>query len=745
MKPFGQSNSMKELLKKLKRHDTLVMAAGVVAATILCGVFVYVTTPAISADAAAKEVEKDSLGVQKKASEQLSEIDSYLERLDQVVTNSQNLVSEIEKRQTEINNNSEHKETETNNTNSTKVVEKISGLDKELASIHDEIKNTSEQVKNLTETFKNGGSGNNKKDNADLSQISNALDDIKKSCDKSGDQISGLVASIKTGREESDKKVLGNLEKIEQELGKVNSNDTLTRLESELSKTQGNYSLLIKEMEKTVGDGLDKVDKNLTKTSDDVNGVGKKVKKVEEHVDSVDTKMGSVEEHVGSVDTKMGSVEEHVGSVENKMGSVEQGVNDVLGSQKNTDSKIGEINSSIEGVEGSISDINKNIDIIFKRLDESFKKVADEKKKLASTLATLGVDIENTENGVPTFDDIDNAIRKLPTKIKSDAQFEYIKHSHKDKNGNVVNGETCPTHGGCFTQPVYHTHSDGCYKIENTYYVYRDPFSVTGVGIDTPYCEFCGKEVRNGHIDILTKRDLDKFDIPEGGVKKNPLEVFKRYKIKGVYKVETKSTTVLTCTKGNTHVDGYRAGCGHKSGEIIEVRIKYDKHDDLIGTSLMSKKSHYFDGMVLDSETFTLDEVEEYNSEIMNEEEEDAKEPEDEDILFETEEIPNGEESDAPESGNDSSQENTNDPENQTSEEKAKTPDGEAVSLDDAGNEFADENRNMDIYNTENTDGSDPEKSDKAPKADADSAQEEGINQGSSLGSAEGEGKLASK
>ena len=616
MKPFGQSNSMKELLKKLKRHDTLVMAAGVVAATILCGVFVYVTTPAISADAAAKEVEKDSLGVQKKASEQLSEIDSYLERLDQVVTNSQNLVSEIEKRQTEINNNSEHKETETNNTNSTKVVEKISGLDKELASIHDEIKNTSEQVKNLTETFKNGGSGNNKKDNADLSQISNALDDIKKSCDKSGDQISGLVASIKTGREESDKKVLGNLEKIEQELGKVNSNDTLTRLESELSKTQGNYSLLIKEMEKTVGDGLDKVDKNLTKTSDDVNGVGKKVKKVEEHVDSVDTKMGSVEEHVGSVDTKMGSVEEHVGSVENKMGSVEQGVNDVLGSQKNTDSKIGEINSSIEGVEGSISNINKNIDIIFKRLDESFKKVADEKKKLASTLATLGVDIEDTENGVPTFDDIDNAIRKLPSKIKSDAQFEYIKHSHKDKNGNVVNGETCPTHGGCFTQPVYHTHSDGCYKIQNTYYVHRDPFSVTGVGIDTPYCEFCGEEVRNGHIDILTKRDLDKFDIPEGGVKKNPLEVFKRYKIKGVYKVETKSTTVLTCTKGNTHVDGYRAGCGHKSGEIIEVRIKYDKHDDLIGASLMSKKSHYFDGMVLDSETFTLDEVEEYNSEI---------------------------------------------------------------------------------------------------------------------------------
>ena len=86
-----------------------------------------------------------------------------------------------------------------------------------------------------------------------------------------------------------------------------------------------------------------------------------------------------------------------------------------------------------------------------------------------------------------------------------------------------------------------------------------------------------------------------------------------------------------------------------------------------------------------------------------------------------------------------------NDPEDQTSEEKAKTPDGEAVSLDDAGNEFADENRNMDIYNTENTDGSDPEKSDKAPKADADSAKEEGINQGSSLGSAEGEGKLASK
>ena len=109
MKPIKQSNSMKELMKKLRRHDTLVMGAGVVAATAMCGAFVYVTTPAISADAAQtaaqQEVRKDSLGVQKKASEQLKEINNYLERLDTVVMGSQDLIKEmqvIQNNQTEI-------------------------------------------------------------------------------------------------------------------------------------------------------------------------------------------------------------------------------------------------------------------------------------------------------------------------------------------------------------------------------------------------------------------------------------------------------------------------------------------------------------------------------------------------------------------------------------------------------------------------------------------------------------------
>ena len=101
MKPWKQSNSMKELLKKLRRHDTLVLGAGVVAATIMCGTFVYVTTPAISADAAQQEVQKDSLGVQKKASDQLKEIDNYLEKLDSVVTGSQDLIKEIQTVQNE--------------------------------------------------------------------------------------------------------------------------------------------------------------------------------------------------------------------------------------------------------------------------------------------------------------------------------------------------------------------------------------------------------------------------------------------------------------------------------------------------------------------------------------------------------------------------------------------------------------------------------------------------------------------
>ena len=46
-----QNNSVKLLLKKLKRHDTMVVAVAVVIALVLCGGLIYLSTPVVAASA----------------------------------------------------------------------------------------------------------------------------------------------------------------------------------------------------------------------------------------------------------------------------------------------------------------------------------------------------------------------------------------------------------------------------------------------------------------------------------------------------------------------------------------------------------------------------------------------------------------------------------------------------------------------------------------------------------------------
>ena len=52
-----QNNSIRQLLKKLRRHDTVVVAIAVMIALVLCGGLIYLSTPAM-AEAATLELEQ---------------------------------------------------------------------------------------------------------------------------------------------------------------------------------------------------------------------------------------------------------------------------------------------------------------------------------------------------------------------------------------------------------------------------------------------------------------------------------------------------------------------------------------------------------------------------------------------------------------------------------------------------------------------------------------------------------------
>ena len=550
MKPFKQSNSMKELLNKLKRHDTLVMAIGVVTATILCGAFVYVTTPAISADAAAKEVRKDSLGVQKKTNDQLNEIGSYLERLDSVVTGSQELMQEIQSvqsKQSETINNSTAKE---NNTNNTKVVEKISGLDKELEAIHTEIRDAATLVKNMSESIEKGEGKGSDKEKTGFTQINNALSDIKRSCDDSSVAVSGLVAELKNSKKDNDKtssSVLGNLEKIEKKLQDVNPSENLSRMERELLSTQSTYMILMKDMEKKVDKGVSDIEKNVT-----------------------------------NVDTS---------------------VNQVLETQKKAEADISGINTSVGNVNSNIESINQKLGELSEKLDQSFKKVTSEKDKLASTLVTLGVDIK--EKGA-TFAELDDAIKKLPNLVLKNAKFTYTRHEHVDKNNNIVKGELCTTKGGCFTVPSYHVHSSSCFYNKKMIAMYfRMMYTLVSQDMSAlrsnQTCPYCKKVFAPENMNHDCMCEVATYN----AVNSQHPEYIQ-------YQANVRETTQYTqrCTKSTTAVEGYAPSCKYHSGEILSAEIDFTEDDANIQAShVMNSKDEIYDGKIISSRRLSLEEI----------------------------------------------------------------------------------------------------------------------------------------
>ncbi|WP_029320472.1 hypothetical protein [Butyrivibrio sp. AE3004] len=422
MRPIKQNNSMKELLKKLRRHDTLLVTAAVVVATVLCGAFVYVTTPTISADAAKEENKKDSLGVQIKAGTQLKEIENYLEKLDKVVTESNNLVNEIRTVQTkqrelveksiETDKNittETEKTTETeneSNSNSTKVVEKINGLDKELQSIHSEISSTNEFVKKLKDSIDKGGAGNAEKDKEQFTQITNALYEIQRSCDKSGSDVSGIIDELRNANDksnESDKDIIKSLENIMKSFEKIDTKDTLTKMESELRDTQSTYITLLGDLEK-----------NINRTSENV-------KKVKESVSKVGENVGNVESGVKDVYAAQNGISSKIDDVRNGQNGTDRMIEGVRNSQEGTNSKIDAVRSAQNDTDSKVDELRSTQDQVNSKI-ESVRSAQD---GVSSTLNEL----KETQNGTNTkIDDV------RETQNGTNAKIDEVSETQKGTN-----------------------------------------------------------------------------------------------------------------------------------------------------------------------------------------------------------------------------------------------------------------------------------------------------------------------
>ena len=139
-----QNNSIKLLLRKLRRHDTFVVAIAVVLALCLCGGLIYLSTPVMTATAR-EELEQTERENSEKTIEKLDELGAYLDGLDKTITENNDTVNNFYKKNSDSSEkNDENTEKITNNVN-----DKVSGLGRNLDDIHKTIADTKADIDNL--------------------------------------------------------------------------------------------------------------------------------------------------------------------------------------------------------------------------------------------------------------------------------------------------------------------------------------------------------------------------------------------------------------------------------------------------------------------------------------------------------------------------------------------------------------------------------------------------------------------
>lgn len=206
-----QNNSVKVLLKKLKRHDTVVVAIAVAIALILSGGLIYLTTPAVTASAK-QEFEESEKESNEKTIEKLDELSEYLTGLDKSLEESQKSISSFN---------------EISGTNSDKVSEKVTGIGNDMSTLHTTISSTQTNIERLKETIEKGSELSSKERADSLLQIDNELDAIKEQYDRAQENTKSLMdeiqAKIKSGDESITKEMSDQYTDLLKKLGALNT------------------------------------------------------------------------------------------------------------------------------------------------------------------------------------------------------------------------------------------------------------------------------------------------------------------------------------------------------------------------------------------------------------------------------------------------------------------------------------------------------------------------------------------
>ncbi len=600
MRTGKQNNSMKMLLKKLRHHDTAVIAFGVGVAAVLCGGAIYVSTPVIAAGAQdSKEVNvyensksqgeiSDDVTLQQKDTEkQLDSIVKYLDTLEKTVVDNQTKLQEIQTNT--VNNNKELKETilkegkekETNNTEITKCNENIEKLNKDIGSISDNIGATKTQIEELKTLISDkSGTSNMDKVATDIAQINNALNKISGDYTKFETSVTSTITELKTSESTNNTEVVSSLKDILNSVKSINNDDISTMI-SGLNKQGDQYIKSLNDMEKNIST----LDKDVDKVKNSTKETNTKVDNVANSVSGVSDKLNGVSDKTDAVSNQINGVSDKTDAVSNQINGVSEQIN--TGNQN----IIQEINKSNSDYENEIKRIDDNMQKVFQSVDNA-------RGALVGALSSQGITFKEE----PTLSEIAQMIKVLSfDKVKGNANAnicEYEAHYHKDANGNIVNGERCDTKGGCFTVAVPHVHTEDCYEPTHTEYRYlstdvEENYGNRGQG--RYYCSYCDKYLKE-KMHQETARDAETaYKRVTSGAGFNNVSMHTVYRR-------------LICTKTDEY---YVPSCGHHNGDVLWVKMKFDHNNRNPESIVPSTRNINIDTNIFNADQLASSELEE--------------------------------------------------------------------------------------------------------------------------------------
>lgn len=547
------NNSLMTLLKKLKRHDTMVVAIAVVIAVLLCGGLIYISTPVVAAEAKEKFIESEREN-NELTKEKLQEIRDYLDELDKVVTSNRESLNSLDEKTSSskdqdlfnesLKENSKelHSQSQQIKSDTQKIIvetekitstisEKVTALDGKLSEVHKDITNTNTKI----EEFKSQFQEINKKD----------AEEIKKNFE----QVNKDLEKIQKEYEEATKQA----KDLNAELSK-NLDGKYTDLLAKLDEMYKNMEAFNTSAFEGFRNDINELSNNLTRQIEDID------QDIRDYSTTVNNKF----------DEMNTSVSNKFDTVNNKFETINNNV-------------VTDIDELRKFIQGEMNDLNGQLQLVF-------QSVSDGKKLLASTLLTKGVHIKEDAS----FVEISKAIESIESKViieKLEGTVVYDRHYHTGKDGERIDETVVGIDqmGGCFTTPVYHKHVSSCYRTtshlvfstDSGTYAVSPAGEINGVSAWNYKCSHCGASFRGTN-----------------GWHNESASSMAQVNARGGQNARTVYDTSIICGKNNSTIDGYSPSCGYLIGQILAAHIDYSGNKNIspeaaasIGTSHMAVSS----------------------------------------------------------------------------------------------------------------------------------------------------------